>query len=597
MKKIFFTSIITLLLVFFTSINSYGQCGLLDVDLIIDEISDLQDSLVTNFPNICKKVVIGTSVSGYDLVALKFSDNVNTDESEPEILLTACIHGDEMNPEQVMMKLARRLCVDYSSDAATANLINTREIWIIAVMNPDGLRGINFWNRPNANGVDLNRNYGYMWNKEDFDPYEYSEPETKAVRNFILSRNFNVMIDYHSGLQGIIYPWYYKTDHAPDHPEILHLANNYDTQSGYPVGEFAVSSGADLYVTNGSLVEFAYGSLGIQAFSVELMEFNNPQFNSCQLFTMNKPAIFGMCQKAGEGITGIVTDQVTGQPIKAKISIQGRLPSYSSRVNGDYHRFFINGTYTVTASANGYSTETATVIVTNGGVTQHDFQLTPNNNNSAQIILTCRNYNNTNDPAETWNTLGMNDGNYYAIGDTGYVVLDMGFSVLDISGDDITIHGDASGNGNEYELFHSNSIDGPWVSLGTGSTTTSYDLAGVNNARYFRVEDNGVGAGNVLGAGFHLDAITAGELNVGIGNAIVSNDISVYPNPTINVINFEGDDIQKMKTVSLFDISGKLLLQQNFTNKLDISSFHTGIYFVQLNSENSIVTFKIIKND
>jgi len=586
-----------MVLSFSVSVTSYAQCHLLDVNLVIDEIGDLQDSLATNFPNICKKVVIGTSVSGYDLVALKFSDNVNSDESEPEILLTACIHGDEQNPQQVMMKLARKLCKDYSTDAQITNLINTKEIWIIAVMNPDGLRGINFWNRPNAHGIDLNRNYGYMWNKEDFDPYEYSEPETKAVRDFILSRNFNVMIDYHSGLQGIIYPWYYKTDHAPDHPEILYLANNYDTQSGYPTGAFAVSSGADLYVTNGSLVEFAYGSLGIHAFSVELMEFNNPLFNSCQLFTMNTPAIFGMIQKSGEGITGTVTDQATGKSIKAKISIQGRLPSYSSHVNGDYHRFFLGGTYTLTVSANGYNNETATVTVTNGNVTQQDFQLTTSNNYSAQKLLTSRNYSNTKDPAKTWNALGMNDGNYYAIGDTGYVVLDMGFPVKDISGNDITIHGDAFGNGNKYKLLYSNSIDGPWTSLGTGTTTTSYDLAGASNARYFRVEDNGVGAGNVLGAGFHLDAITAGKLNVGINDVSVSNDIKVYPNPARNVINFDGEDIQKMKTVRLFDISGKLVLQQSFTKRLDISSLKTGIYIIQLQSENAILTFKIIKND
>ena len=177
---------------------TYGQCQRLEVDRNpdaneigdLDEIRDLQDSLVTNFPNICKKLVIGTSVSGFDIVALKFSDNVNIDETEPEILLTFCIHGDEENPEQVAMKLARRLCLDYNSDAQTTELINTREIWIIAVMNPDGMRGVNWFNRPNANGVDMNRNYGYMWNGEDFDPNEYSEPETKATRDFILSHNF-----------------------------------------------------------------------------------------------------------------------------------------------------------------------------------------------------------------------------------------------------------------------------------------------------------------------------------------------------------------------------------------------------------------------
>ncbi len=604
MKNNILLTTLFFILVFFTSISGFGQCQYLNVDKHhdlnqignTDEISDLQDSLATHFPSICKKVIIGTSVSGYDIVALKFSDNVNIDESEPEILLTFCIHGDEVNPEQVAMKLARRLCLDYNSDPVTADLINNSEIWIIAVMNPDGKRGINWFNRPNSNGIDMNRNYGYMWNKEDFDPYEYSEPETKATRDFILSRNFNIMIDYHSGLQGIIYPWYYKGGDSPDNIEIEYLANQYDVVSGYPTNEFAVTAGFDLYPTNGSLVEFAYGSLGILAFSVELMNFTDPAYDNCQLYTINKPSIFMMIDKAGEGVSGEITDAITGNPIQAKISIDNKMPSYSSSVNGDYHRFLSSGTYSITVSANGYTSETRTITATNGSLITEDFQLTTSANYSAQKIISCRNFNNYSDPAETWNALGINDGNYYAIGDTGYVVLDMGLPVTNVSGNDITIHGNTSVMGNEYELFYSNSIDGPWTSLGTGSNTTSYDLAGANNARYFRVEDNGVGAGNVLGAGFHLDAITAGNLTVGINNNIfTNNDISVYPNPTIDVINFEGKNIKEIKSVSLFDISGKLLLQNTFSKQLDISRFKAGIYFIQLHNDNSTITFRIIK--
>ncbi|MCP4552365.1 MAG: hypothetical protein GY834_10055, partial [Bacteroidetes bacterium] len=112
MKKNNLLTTLILTLTFFISINSYSQCEYLDTS----GIDDLQDSLATYFPSICKKIKIGTSVSGYDLVAMKFSDNVNIDEAEPEILLTSCIHGDETHPEQVMMKLARELCLKYNYD-------------------------------------------------------------------------------------------------------------------------------------------------------------------------------------------------------------------------------------------------------------------------------------------------------------------------------------------------------------------------------------------------------------------------------------------------------------------------------------------------
>ncbi len=615
MLKNYYSFITIFLIIILTSGTRAQDCQHLNVDRHhdvkqigdVDEIRDLQDSLVTNFPNICKKVIIGTSVSGYDIVALKFSDNVNIDEPEPEVLLTFCIHGDENNPEQVAMKLARRLCLDYNSDPQTKNLIDNREIWIIAVMNPDGLRGINYFNRPNANGIDMNRNYGYMWNKEDFDPNEYSEPETKATRDFILSRNFNVMIDYHSGLQGIIYPWYYKGADSPDKIEIEYLANQYDVVSGYPTNEFAVTAGFDLYATNGALVEFAYGSLGILAFSVELMSFNNPAFNNCQLYTMNKPSIFMMLDNAGKGVSGKVTDAITGNPIQAKISIGNKIPSYSSATNGDYHRFLRSGTYSITVSANGYASETRTVTVTNGTLVTENFQLNTATNYSAQKIITCRNFNNYSDPAETWNALGVNDGNYYAIGDTGYVVLDMGGLIEDKTGNDITVFGSASEKGNGFEVFNSSSIDGPWTSMGTGTATSSFDVNGVNNARYIKLVDNGIGAGKVLGAGFHLDAIIATNIATSVDELAeqpVNFELSQnYPNPfnPTTTINFNIGQATNVK-LEVFNTLGQKIatlvnsskIAGRYSVKFTGDKLVSGLYIYRLTTAQFTETKKMI---
>ncbi len=580
--------VILIFIMVLPSFNSYGQCQYLDTL----GIANLQDSLSTNFPAICKKVILGQSVLGREIVALKFSDNVQIDENEPEILFTGCIHGSESNPEQMLMKFSRKFCLEYASDPQIKDLIDNREIWIIAVANPDGLAG---GRRGNANGVDLNRNYGYMWNAMDFGSFSHNyEPETKLINDFILSRNFNIMIDFHSGLQGIIYPWYYKTDNCPDYDEVRYLAEQYDVVSGYQAGEFAVTSGADLYVTNGALVEFAYGSLGIHAYGVELKDFFNG-YSDCELVEINKPSIYMMLEKAGQGISGAITDATNGNPIQAKIHIQGKIPFYSSSANGDYHHFLKSGTYSISVSANGYEPQTKTINTVSGSLITEDFQLNEAINYSAQKIISCRNFNNVADPAETWNALGINDGNIYAIGDTGYVVLDMGLPVTNVAGNDITIHGNPSGIGNGFELFYSHSIYGPWTSLGVGSSNTSFDLDGAINARYFRVEDNGVGAGSILGAGFNLDAITAVEINVGVKNTISSNDISLYPNPTVDVINFSGDEIEKIQKISLFDNSGRLLLHNNFTNKLDLNDFSSGVYFVQLYDDKSTITFKIIK--
>ena len=174
------------------------------------------DSLATNFPTICKKVVIGKSVENRDIVALKFSDNVNVDEKEPEMLLVFEIHGGEDLSEQFGIRLARSFCLNYATNSQIAAALDNNEIWIVPIANPDGtVAGL----RPNINYIDLNRNFGYLWTGQDSAPEPYSEPETQALRDFILDRNFSMLVDYHAGILGFLYPWFHKLANCPDHNE------------------------------------------------------------------------------------------------------------------------------------------------------------------------------------------------------------------------------------------------------------------------------------------------------------------------------------------------------------------------------------------
>ena len=57
------------------------------------------DATVAAYPAIAARTVIGTSHEGRELWAVKISDNVATDESEPEVLFDGLHHGDEhMSP-------------------------------------------------------------------------------------------------------------------------------------------------------------------------------------------------------------------------------------------------------------------------------------------------------------------------------------------------------------------------------------------------------------------------------------------------------------------------------------------------------------------
>ena len=74
------------------------------------------------------------------------------------------------------------------------------------------------------------------------------------------------------------------------------------------------------------------------------------------------------------------------------------------------------------------------------------------------------------------------------------------------------------------------------------------------------------------------------------------NDLLVYPNPANDrlYISYKSEN-QKMN-FSIIDLLGKTILSSNMdADYIDISMLESGVYFIQLNSENKISTAKFIK--
>jgi hypothetical protein len=71
--------------------------------------------------------------------------------------------------------------------------------------------------------------------------------------------------------------------------------------------------------------------------------------------------------------------------------------------------------------------------------------------------------------------------------------------------------------------------------------------------------------------------------------------LSIYPNPTTGMLNVKGD-VSKLRIVEIYSVTGKIVMaaKDNF-RVIDISSLHTGIYFLKFNTEDATGTFKIIK--
>ena len=122
-------------------------------------------SFATDYPNLCSLESIGTTPNGRELYIVKISDNVTTKEAEPEFFYSSSMHGDELAGYPLMIRLIDHLLSNYATDSEIADLVNSTEIYINPLANPDGTYGaagsntINNPTRSNSSGQDLNRNY------------------------------------------------------------------------------------------------------------------------------------------------------------------------------------------------------------------------------------------------------------------------------------------------------------------------------------------------------------------------------------------------------------------------------------------------------
>ncbi|MCF7858903.1 MAG: carboxypeptidase regulatory-like domain-containing protein [Candidatus Cloacimonetes bacterium] len=471
------------------------------------EIVALADSLSNTFPDIVEKHLFGISVQGRELGALKISDNVTLNENEAEIMFDGGIHGDEIGGPENIIRFARDLCLAYDSDPIITNLINSREIWLYYMVNPDGRVADD---RENANGVDLNRDSGYMWDAWGSSPGAFSQPESKALRDCHYNRQFVVHTTYHSGTEYISCPWSYRADQAPDYDHIMQLAGEYSSASGYAIMEFGQGC-TGMYPINGSTKDTNYGMMGAISWSMEISYDKNPPANQITTFyNYNKPAMLSMIEHAGYGLQGIVTDASNGEPVAASVFINDYFPCYTDATEGDYHKYVLPGTYEVKIVANGYETQTISgITVTLASATTTDFQLQPVEGQFVYKVAASQiPDNNSEDEGDTPGVIGAPDNRNYSLGKDGWIIVDMQFPIPDCPGNDlIVIEGDPSPE--SFSAFASNSIDGPWLPLGEGYGSTEFDLADANlyETRFIKIVDDGDGLANVADAGFDLDAV------------------------------------------------------------------------------------------
>jgi carboxypeptidase T len=255
-------------------------------------------NLEYKYPNIAKIYDIGDSwektegIANRDILAIKISDNVtDEEEDEPDILFMGGIHAREWISVEVPFYLAMFLVDHYNTDQKVRQMVDSREIWIVPLVNPDGLEYSRtedrYWRknrRDNGDGtfgVDPNRNFGYNWGlagssgDPESETYRgvapFSEPETQAIRELVSAHDFSSSISYHSYSQLVLYPWGYTWDAPPHEDQLSEMAEGMANAIKDVYGQnYTAEQASDLYITSGGSDDWLYGSYNIAAFTIEL---------------------------------------------------------------------------------------------------------------------------------------------------------------------------------------------------------------------------------------------------------------------------------------------------------------------------------------
>lgn len=246
------------------------------------EITDKLDEMYNDFPElITEKYSIGTSEEGRTIWAVKISDNPNQSENEPQVFCDALIHAREPASMSSLMYYMYYLLENYGTDPEVTYLVNNREMFFVLCFNPDGYEynrqtnpnGGGMWRKNRSinsgyYGVDLNRNFGYMWGYDNSGsspdpssetyrgPSAFSEPETQVIRNFVIDKNIKTYINFHTYSDVIIYPWGYSGEETPDSLTYREYASDMSQWNGYSYGTSEQTIG---YASNGTARDWMYG--------------------------------------------------------------------------------------------------------------------------------------------------------------------------------------------------------------------------------------------------------------------------------------------------------------------------------------------------
>lgn len=338
----------------FTSYFDYGS------------MTDYLKYLETRYPDLVNLRSLGQTHEGREIWCVKLSDKAKLVEdghpgSEPKALLVGAHHGNEWISYEVPLFTMTFLLDNYGgkdeNGSIATYLIDNREIFFVPMLNADGVQYAHDINRnwrknrepnyisefspsnkispevePTSYGVDINRNYGWMWHEAggsnvllsrgssyrgppdnvdddgdaifqidltpgifpwgpdegvDEDPWDgidndgdgkvdedpaggFSSEETIAMRKLGDDHHFPVAITYHSFSELILWPWGYSEEPTKDDAVMSQLGTRMADMNGYEPMQ-----GEELYKVTGEFNDWFYSQYGTLGYTFEIGRTHN----------------------------------------------------------------------------------------------------------------------------------------------------------------------------------------------------------------------------------------------------------------------------------------------------------------------------------
>lgn len=362
-------------------------------------------NLEATYPAVCKLDTLGYSTrDSVPMLRFKISDNVEIDEDEPAVFYCGGVHADEVLGTEVVMWFIQNFMNRYSQgDTLVLRYLSEIELFCVPFINPEGHivveQGTTDWRKNKCDndqndvfdfhdGVDNNRNYNFGWSLDNAPDaivpeslqYKGTAPFTQteniALAAFAWHYRPLVALDYHSPTYGrsevAYFTWYWASQgFAPDEALMGSICRQYCSRIVDDAGDSTYEARRAL-VDKGDFKTYFYGNFGTVVFSVEISDTTIQDSTLVDgICNRHLPSQYFLLGRAlGPGITGVIRDSVTLEPIEAEVVVVERSggginPRLSRPDTGRYRRILDPGTYTLRFIKSGYQTRTVSGVVVN----------------------------------------------------------------------------------------------------------------------------------------------------------------------------------------------------------------------------------------